>query len=62
MGQPRKMGLTACRCNLSSSQTVPPGGENRLSGGLEPWLGKSEPMWDFTFISSLASPSRNVKL
>lgn len=48
MERPRKMGLTSCRCNLSSSHTVPLGGEDRVSGGLEPWLRKPEPIWVFT--------------
>lgn len=61
MGRPRKMGLTSCRCKLSSSHKVPLGVENRVSGGLEPWIGKLEPIWVFTFFSSLASP-RNVNM
>lgn len=45
MGRPRKMGLASCRCKLSSSHKVPLG----VSGGLEPWIGKPEPIWVFTF-------------
>jgi hypothetical protein len=62
MGKPRKMELASCRCNLCISYTVPLGGENRLSKGLEPWLGKPEQYGFLPFFPSLASPSRNVKL